>query len=160
MEASNTFITREIKFFNEKIYKLKQNDINYNLYLSSNTEAIKFSIKSEFSNNCFFCEEIYTLENLSNINKIFVSFDSIEMLRNSIEDIISNNKYSMKENKENIELILKVPLFQKIIDIPLILNKKNMNQKDINENIYEQLNNLNNEIKLLKEENKDLYIMN
>ena len=135
---------------------MKQNDINYNLYLSSNTEAIKFSIKSEFSNNCFFCEEIYTLENLSNINKIFVSFDSIEMLRNSIEDIISNNKYSMKENKENIELILKVPLFQKIIDIPLILNKKNMNQKDINENIYEQLNNLNNEIKLLKEENKEL----
>ena len=103
---------------------------------------------------------MYTLENLSKINKIFVSFDSIEMLRNSIEDIISNNKYSMKENKENIELILKVPLFQKIIDIPLILNKKNMNQKDINENIYEQLNNLNNEIKLLKEENKDLYIMN
>ena len=31
-----------------------------------------------------------------------------------------------------------------------------MNQKDINENIYEQLNNLNNEIKLLKEENKEL----
>ena len=78
------------------------------------------------------------------------------MIRNSIEDLISNNKYSIKENKQNFELILKAPLFQKLIDIPLILNPKNLNQKEINEDIFEQLNNLNNEISLLKKENKEL----
>ena len=49
------------------------------------------------------------------------------MVRNSIEDIISNNKYLGKENNGNIEIILKAPLFQKIVDINLIINKKNMN---------------------------------
>ena len=153
MEAPKPSTINPEEFFNEKIYYSKIND--YNLSLSSNTESIKFSLKSEY-NNCFSYEGIYTLEKLTKINKIFLSFDSIDMIRNSIEDIISNNKFSVKENKESIELILKVPLFQKIIDIPLKLNIKNLDQKEINGNIYEQLNNLNNEIKLLKEENKEL----
>ena len=109
---------------NEKIFKIKHKDLNYNLSISSDSEKIKLLLKSESPNNFFFFEEIYTLKKLSKINNIFLAFDSIKMIRNSIEDTISNNKFSIKDNYGYIGIILKVPLFQKLVDINLVLNKK------------------------------------
>ena len=63
--------------------------------------------------------------------------------------MIENNKYSIKENNEDMEITLKAFLFEKIIDINLILKKKN-------EDIYDKIDNLNIKIEKLIEENKEL----
>ena len=144
------------KFINEKNYKVKLNDIEYNLLIRSDNESINFLLSPLIIKNLYSYEEIYNCEKLSKINKIFLAFDSIETIRQSIEQMIENNKYSIKEKNENVEINLKVSLFEKLIDINLILIKKNMNQNQINKNIFEQLNELNDKIEKLMQVNNDL----
>ena len=113
-----------LNFINEKSYKVQMNQVDFNLIISSNNESIKFLLSPLTAKNSFSYEEIYNLEELSNINKIFLAFDSIDTIRHSIEQMIENNKYSIKENNEDVEITLKAFLFEKIIDINLILKKK------------------------------------
>ena len=144
------------KLVNEKNYIVKLNDLDYNLLISSDNRSINFILSPLTKKNFYSFEENYDSEKLSKINKIFLAFDSIETIRQSIEQMIENNKYSIKEKNENVEINLKVSLFEKLIDINLILIKKNMNQNQINKNIFEQLNELNDKIEKLMQVNNDL----
>ena len=145
-----------LKFINEKRYKIELDQKDFNLIISSdNNESIKFLL-SPLIKNSFSYEEIYNLEKLSNIIKIFLAFDSIDTIRNSIEQMILTNNYSIKEKNDNVEITLKVSLFEKLIDINLILRKKNASQKEINDDIFEKIDNLNNNIEKLNVENKEL----
>ena len=144
------------KFINEKNYKVKLNDIEYNLLIRSDNESINFLLSPLTIKNLYSYEEIYNCEKLSKINKIFLAFDSIETISQSIEQMIENNKYSIKEKNENVEINLKVSLFEKLIDINLILKKKNINQNQINNNIFGQLTDLNDKIEKIMKENKNL----
>ena len=51
-------------------------------------------------------------------------FDSIINVRNSIDEILNAKKYSIEKNDQNIVLILKISLFEKIIEVSLFLKKK------------------------------------
>ena len=162
------------KFVREKNYKVKLNDSDYNLLISSFNESINFLLSPLTKNNIYSYEENYNFEKLSKINKIFLVFDSIETIGQSIEQMIENNKYSIIEKNENVEINLKVTLFDKLIDINLTLKKKAISQNQINKNIIEQINdlndkignlmqqnkNLNDEIQILKEENKTIKNLN
>ena len=143
---SNCISINNTEFTNEKIYNLKYNNINYILTISSNSESIKLFLKKD---NIRIYEVVYTLNDLSTINKVFLAFDSIEIIRKSFDELFSTNRYKINENDDKIEITLQVPVFSELIDINLILKKKELEQKKINEIIYE-------EIKLLKEENKKL----
>ena len=143
---SNCISINNTEFTNEKIYNLKYNNINYILTISSNSESIKLFLKKD---NIRIYEVVYTLNDLSTINKVFLAFDSIEIIRKSFDELFSTNRYKINENDDKIEITLQVPVFSELIDINLILKKKELDQKVINEILYE-------EIKLLKEENKKL----
>ena len=134
------------KFVREKNYKVKLNDSDYNLLISSFNESINFVLSPLTKNNIYSYEENYNFEKLSKINKIFLVFDSIETIGQSIEQMIENNKYSIIEKNENVEINLKVTLFDKLIDINLTLKKKDISQNQINKNIIEQINDLNDKI--------------
>ena len=94
-------------FTNEKLMDIG----DYNLKISSNVDSIKLLLQSKSNPNIGIYEEIYTLEKFEKINKIFSLFDSIESIKNSIEDLISKNKYEIKKNTNSIELILKTSFF-------------------------------------------------
>ena len=143
------------KFINEKNYKVKLNDIEYNLLIRSDNESINFLLSPLTIKNLYSYEEIYNFEKLSKINKIFLGFDSIETIRQSIEKMIENSKFSIKEKNENVEINLKISLFEKLIDINLILKKKDINQNQINNNIFGQLTDLNDKIEKIMKENKN-----
>ena len=173
----------EEKTQSEKSFRLKYDELFYNLILSFDSKSVKFLINPESSKNKESYEAIYTFNDFVNKNKIFYSFESIEEIRKSIEQLLENNKYSIKENSDNIQLILNANLFDNLINIPLILYKKGLvikkkkkkkeKKNENKENIYlntenylldnednngpnDSLQKLQSEINLLRLENKKL----
>ena len=171
----------------EKTIKLKNNELLYNLTISSDTNSIKFVLNPESSNNNTSYESIYTLEDLQEKNKIFLSFESIDSIRNSIEKIFQNDKYTIKEKDKNMKITLQGSLFEDSVDIDLILYNKDLlpnkiKKKEHGENLNNQnqyfksekeildnnnisnandsMSQLKNEINLLKQENKKLTVSN
>ena len=64
------------------------------------------------------------MEKLKKINNIFLVFDSIESMRDSVEKILTNNKYLFSQNNDNEMIItLKVSMFEKNINVNIPLNK-------------------------------------
>ena len=145
-------------FINEKQYNSKLDNIDCLFIISSSNDSIKFEIKP--LQKLIYYEKIFSFDNLIQINKIFAGFDSIETIRNSFEHIIEQNNYTLKKFEENIEIIFKVPYFEKTIDINLILDKKLIKQKKLNESLLEEIKLLKEDVKILKEENKELKVSN
>ena len=143
---------------NEKQYIIDLNNTKCLLKITSSSSSIKFELKPELKS--FYYEKIFSLEDLININKIFVAFDSIETLRKSFEEIIEKKKYSIQEKSRDVEIILKVQIFEKLIDINLILERTKIGQEKLNEILYEEIKGLKEEIKKVKEENNELKIIN
>ena len=139
-------------------YNSKLDNIDCLFIISSSNDSIKFEIKP--LQKLTYYEKIFSFDNLIQINKIFAGFDSIEAIRNSFEHIIEQNNYILKKFEENIEIIFKVPYFEKTIDITLILDKKLIKQKKLNESLLEEIKLLKEDLKILKEENKELKVSN
>ncbi len=98
------------------------NDTSFILIINSNSLSIKFLSQLKIQNFSF--EETYTLEKLKKINNIFLVFDSIESMRDSVEKILTNNKYLFSQNNDNEMIItLKVSMFEKNINVDIPLNK-------------------------------------
>ena len=146
------------KFLNEKQYNVKLDNTECLFIISSKFNSIKFELKP--LQNYIYYQKIFTLDNLVHINKIFVVFDSIETIRSSLEEIIEKNKFTLQKRENNIEIIFKVPLFEKIIDLNLILEKKIIKQEQLNENFLEEIKILKDDMKILKTENKELKTLN
>ena len=88
-------------------------------------------------------------------------FDTIKNVRNSIEEIFNAKKYSLEKNDENIILILKISLFEKLIDVSLFLKKKEIEQTKLIDIMRQQINDLKREIKELKNKyNEDIEKLN
>ena len=96
----------------------------------------------------FSFEETYILEKLKKINNIFLIFDSIESMRDSIEKILTNNKYLISQNNNNEMIItLKVSMFEKNINVDIPLKKTKLAQNDLISRLCQQIEKINKEIK-------------
>lgn len=144
----------EESFSDEKQFNIKLHNSECAFIISSSSNCIKLELKPFFK--CIYYKKIFSLEDLIKINKIFVVFDSIEVIRKSFQEIIEKDKYSIQQKSQDIEIILKVQVFEKIIDISLILEKQIINQEILNEKLYEEIQSLKEEIEILKQENKEL----
>ena len=82
-------------------------------------------------------------------------FDSLEKVRNSIEEIIKAEKYLLEVNEKNIIVTLKIAFFEKVIEVSLNLNKKKINQNNLNDHMINQIKKLKNEISNLKNKHKE-----
>ena len=145
--------TANYKPINDKSFILKYNEEIYILIISSNSLSIKMLLSKKDNNENYSFQEIMTLEQLMTIHNSFKVFDSIDLARNSIEQIISNNKYLIsKKDNDNIILTLKITLFENISDACFILKKKEMSQNELISKLCQDIKNMNEEIKELKEE--------
>ena len=66
-----------------------------------------------------------TLAQLKEKSNLFAIFNSVESARNSIEQILENNKGILSQKDINsFILTLKISLFEQIVDVNIILKKK------------------------------------
>ena len=153
---------------NEKKFNLNYNNNNYILVISSNFSSIKFNIYHQDKLDNYIYEEILTLEQLKEINNSFTIFNSVESARNSIEQILKNNKGILSQKDINTFILtLKISLFEQIVDVNIILKKKEMNQNETIPILFqkiqtmsEEIKKLNDEIILLKKENNKIKKLN
>ena len=157
-----------IKPNNEKKFNLEYNNNNYILVISSNNSSIKFNMYQQDKLDNYIYEEILTLEQLKEINNSFTIFNSVESARNSIEQILKNNKVILSQKDINTFILtLKISLFEQIVDVNIILKKKEMNQNETIPILFqkiqtmsEEIKKLNDEIILLKKENNKIKKLN
>ena len=150
-----------IKPNNEKKFNLEYNNNNYILVISSNNSSIKFNMYQQDKLDNYIYEEILTLDQLKEINNSFNIFNSVEAARNSIEKILNNNKGIISQKDiNNFVLTLKIYLFEEILDVNIILKKKEMNQKETIPILFQKIQQMNDEIINLKKENEKIKQMN
>ena len=156
MDAPNA-LTKPTNYTNDKSFNVKFNDTSFILIISSNSLSIKFILSQVDNTQYYSFEETFTLEQFIKINNIFIVFNSIESMRDSIEKIITNNKYLISQNNNNEMIItLQVPMFEKNINVDIPLKKKKLDQNDLISRLCQQIEKLNNEIKEIKNENENL----
>ena len=138
---------------NEKKFSLNYNNNNYILVISSNFSTIKFNIYHQDKLDNYIYEEILTLDQLKEINNSFAIFNSVESARNSIEQILKNNKVILSQKDINTFILtLKISLFEQIVDVNIILKKKEMNQNETIPILFQKIQKMSEEIKQLNDE--------
>ncbi len=149
-----TPLTISNNFIDKKSFNVKFDDTSFILIISSNSSSIRFNLSQVENTQFDSFEETYTLEQLKKINNIFIVFESIDSLIDSIEKILNNNKYLISQNNNNEMIItLKVSMFEKDINVDLPLKKKKIEQNDLISRLCQQIEKLNKEIKEIKNEN-------
>ena len=112
-----------MNFQNKKIFKLKIDNINYDLSLSYNDKLIFFEIEKEGE----FPKKEYNLfldlNQLYKINKYFAQFENLSDIQTSFETLIEMKKLTIlkDENEKGMKINIINPLNKKefFIDIPL-----------------------------------------
>ena len=125
---------------NNQIYKL-------NLINSSNTLFLNITIENNFPKIEY--EKNFTIKELSEKGKFFKIFEDIPSIISTLKEIFENKKPIIKENKEYIQLTI-VPTLLSLGEINLIIPKKQLNDKDIINDLCNIINKQEKEIKNLK----------
>jgi len=153
---------------NEKEFKLTLNNKEYLIYIgiSSSLEKLEIKIKELSSEPLNLYENIFSLMELKKVNKYFRIFDNIDELISFIEEIFEQKNADLKFENNNILLILKNIIGKKEELISLEIKKKLLSVKEtceylskeniILKNKINEIDELKNEIQLLKEENKKI----
>ena len=147
-----------------KEFKYSKNNNNFSVKIGKTFgNKIIIIIKSLLLVKENYYQNIFSLEELQKFNKNFRCFDNIDEALSGLIEIFETNKYELisKEN-DKMFLLLKIPKFGKGEETVLIEIKKNsLSLKNICENLIQkvnaldkQMNDLKNEINILKEENK------
>ena len=147
-----------------KEFKYSKNNNNFSVKIGKTSgNKIIIIIKSLLLVKENYYQNIFSLEELQKFNKNFRCFDNIDEALSGLIEIFETNKYELisKEN-DKMFLLLKIPKFGKGEETVLIEIKKNsLSLKNICENLIQkvnaldkQMNDLKNEINILKEENK------
>jgi len=140
-------------------YKLNFKSTDYILKLLKLKQDLILLVNEQNIINSFGFQEIFSLEKLQKMNKIFRAFDSIDEVANSLEEIISLKKISLKKENSNIFITFK---FNKPgkgeEDIIFTLVKANLSSNEIIENLISYINNLKKEIDDLKKNNIKKFI--
>ena len=69
-------------------------------------------------------------------------------MRDSIEKIITNNQYLISQNNNNEMITLKVPMFEKNINVDIPLKIKKLQQNDLISRLCQQIKKLKMKIKI------------
>ncbi len=133
----------------------------YQTKLTSNMDYINILIQNNNTFNIY--ESKFNLEYLHQFNLLMANLTIDEMI-DFIKDLIDEKEIKIEENENNLKLIL-ISIIKKYPNVKLILNKKNIIEKLINEiegiknenkilkNNYEVIKN---KIELIEEVNKKL----
>lgn len=151
MEASPSVIYKSKEF----TLKIKSKEFNIKIYYSSKiTIDANESGKSDF----IFYSNIFSLEDLVKLSKGFKVCEDIKEAYDIISQIFENERaYINNINEKEISLIIKIYLPGGTIqDINLALNKKEMKNNISIEELIDQLEERNRNIKKLEKENLDL----
>ena len=167
MDSSQILTPKDDNIIKDSILKeliFTKNNNNYSIKLGKTSEdKILIKIKSLIIIQEIYYQNSFTLEQLKTINKNFRICDNIDEALNYIIEIFASNKYELNfQEKEKIFLILKIPKFGNGEEsISIEMKKKFFSVKNSFENLIEkinclnkEMNNLKNEIKKIKEENK------
>jgi len=135
----------------------------YNLRLSYDDKMIYFKLffKTDILKEKFFIN--FDLGTLKKSCKTFNLLENCEDSYNFIKDLLKGKKISLKKEKNDLFLIMTVPVLLKEEKIQFILNKQKNNQEDIIQDLLQTVKELKNEIYLnkieyekLKNENIDI----
>jgi len=142
---------KDIKYIQE--YELNFDNIIYLLKIGkivNEIEELIFFVEIKNSIEVLYYQIIFSLENLQKMNKIFRQFDTIDEIIDTLKEIISDKNIIIK--KENDELLIKFK-FKKLgkgeEEIIFKLEKNNLENGKIIENLISNINNLKLEIKNL-----------
>ena len=125
------------------------------LNISRTSNSMKIVLNLIEYTNVF--EGNFTYEELNKLSNVFTFFNSLEEIQKSLKQTISSKKAELiKINNNQINLILKINILEKLIDICIPLTQRNINQKEINEKLLNENKDLKKEINNLKEENKNI----
>ena len=134
----------------------------YLLLIEQNKKNLNLSLQlKEENDNLSTCsyKNSFSLESLKNISKLFRLYDSISEVTYYLFEELENNKQILKLDKNsNMCLIFsyQIPGMRKPDEVILCLEKKNLNNIEMNEVLLKEIIKMKNEIKELKEENEKL----
>ena len=135
----------------EETFNLK--DKNIRLTVIRTTQYVKYNLNEIGSLNYF--QGSFSFDDFKKISNVFGIFNSLEEIQNSLNHMLSSNKFDLKViNNSQINLNLKINILDKIINVQIPLMQKEISQKEINEKLLNENKELINEIKVLKEENQ------
>ena len=150
-----------------KEFKLLEKGKEYLITLGQSKflDNLGISLKETSSEAKQYYVNFYTLEELQNLNKYFRIYDKINEVIPMFEEILNGKKVSLKFNINKAILNLKINQIGKgeeLLSLELIMKTLTLEQICDNlsieikylRNKVEEINELKNEIKLLKEENK------
>ena len=142
-----------------KEYTINSNNKNFLLKLGklNNSKKVIFIIQEINSLKSFVYKEEFSLDELRILSKLFRIFDSIDEAFNEICGILNNKKMAIKEESNEINLYLTLSnLSSKTENICIIIKKKSLSLEKINEIIFNQLNEIKNELNNEKIKNENL----
>ena len=134
-------------------FNLNYKDKEYKLTICRTSVSLKLTLNQiEYP---FIFESNFTYEELVKLSNIFGIFNSLEEIQKSLKNTIDAKKFELINTQNNqINIGLKVNIFEKRIDISIPLIQREFNQKEINEKLLKENFKLKKEINNLKEENK------
>ena len=136
-------------------FNLNYKDKEYKLTICRTSVALKLTLNQ--IDYPFIFESKFTYEELVEISNIFGIFNSLEEIQKSLKNTIDAKKFELINTQNNqINIGLKVNIFEKRIDISIPLIQREFNQKEINEKLLKENFELKKEINNLKEENKNI----
>ena len=136
-------------------FNLNYKDKEYKLTICRTSVSLKLTLNQiEYP---FIFESNFTFEELLKLSNIFGIFNSLEEIQKSLKNTIDAKKFELINTQNNqINIGLKVNIFEKRIDISIPLIQREFNQKEINGKLLKENFKLKKEINNLKEENKNI----
>ena len=142
MEQSSTILNTP-KDDNSQTFNLKFDNCEYRILLNieKNQLLILCQNNTQLSNFCY--KNHFSLEDLKNLNKLFLCLSSLEEILNSLKELFKNNKVKIKKENEKIILLVTLTnLIGKEEQISLILNQTSLSNNEIISNYFLQINKL------------------
>lgn len=136
-------------------YEMKINEENFHIKIILFSENINFLAHKQNSISSFYYTNNFKLDNLKQLSKSFILFDSINDIYNCIKAIIVEGKGKIFYEKENF--VLSIPIFLPTGKQELVyfnLNKNKLEKDEIIQNLCKRINELENTITILKENDK------
>lgn len=150
------------KVFN--IFLSNNNKSEYTLNIELDNDKILLFLK-EKNDYLFKYVKNYTLEEIKKLSNIFGFYDNMGDIYNYLIEMLENKqlilKYDEMLNVPYLSFFFEIPHAKKTEEVKLVLelDKKVLNQKEGNDFILKEINELKKEVKELKEENKNLKII-
>ena len=160
--------SEKIKFDTNESLDINTNNTQFKLNISYNENLIYFGVekigqlpKEDYNTN-------FNMNQLVEINKFFLQFDTFSELFEAIKEIIQSNKLSIIEENNNIKIQITNPLNKKSFDFIVPLKEKDLKSKisslteyvislnNIVTNLENQLKERTERIKCLEEQMKEL----